>query len=123
MPLSQAMAWVRSLHPEAPAFQRRPEYVGTFTEGVLAHVVLGGGGAVRGIAVQCGRDLLDIAAHPPCEDVVVALLRAAGEHSWQMRLIHVVDDDPVGDVLERLGFDVESRAIEMLWSPDAAAGP
>jgi len=108
----EALSALPSLHVERPAFQRTTAYISTFHEGVVAHGVDGTQGLV-GVVLQRGRDLLDVAAHPADLHCVSALIWAASELSWVQRLIHVVEEDPVGDVLEQIGFEVDSRAFEM----------
>lgn len=106
-------------HPEVPAFQRRRFYLESFVDGVVAHAVRDERGAWLGGCLQRGRALLDIAAQGADPSVLAALAWAATDLSWQLRLINVVDDDPCGDALVRLGFSVESEAIQMVYGEDS----
>ena len=114
---SDALAALARLHPELPAFQRRVAYLRGFTEGLVGHAVFQDGEVV-GCVLQRGRAVLDMAAVPPDPAVLAGLAWAASDVSWELRLINVTDDDRVGDGLERLGFKVESRALEMVRGPD-----
>ncbi len=108
-----ALEALAGLHPEVPAFQRRGCFVGSFREGVICHGVRREG-VVVGVVMQRGRAVLDYGARPADDDVVAALAWAAGGFAWVQRLINVVEDDPVGDCLLRIGFTVESEAMEMV---------
>lgn len=112
--LAEAVQAMERLHPETPAYQRQPFYVGSFGSSLAVHGVRGPGGDLVGVVLQRGRAVLDYAAHSADPAVLSALAWAASEIAWEQRLINVVDDDPVGDALLGLGFRVESRAIEMV---------
>ena len=112
--LAEAREACPALHPEVPAYQRRAFYTCSFRDGLVVNGVRAGS-TLLGLVLQRGRALLDVACDPPDAEVVTCLAWAASELSWEMRVINVVEDDPVGDLLEGAGFRVESRALEMVW--------
>lgn len=112
IPEDDALAAAAGMHRETPAYQRMPFYLETFQHGLVAHGVRRRKKLV-GVVLQRGRALLDVAAVEADPDVIRALLVAAAELSWVLRLINVVEDDPVGALLPDLGFSVESHAFEM----------
>jgi len=111
---AEALDAMVRLHEEEPAYQRRRFYVETFRDGIICHGVRGGDGGLVGVVMQRGRAVLDYGARPVDDEVVRALAMAAAEATWAQRLINVVSDDPVGDALVRVGFSVESDAVEMV---------
>ncbi len=109
----EALAAMEALHPEEPAFQRRAPYIASFEEGVVSRGVRSAAGELIGILLQRGASVLDIVALDADPRVLCDLLWEATDLSWSLRLINVVEDDPGAVVLESLGFEVESRAMEM----------
>lgn len=115
IPLDEGVAALDELHPEIPAFQRRRPYVASFAdEGGVCTYGVRLGGALAGVVIQRGRSILDYAVADAQPDVLQALVHAAFEMTRDQRLINVVQDDPLGELLVSMGFRVESSAIEMV---------
>jgi hypothetical protein len=108
-----AVRVANSFDRPSPAFQRSAPYVSSFGDGVRA-LGLKRDSQWTGVLVQRGRDLLDLALHPQYIDDLGILIWAATELSWEIRLMHQVDEDPLCEVLTRVGFRMESRAREMV---------
>jgi hypothetical protein len=109
---SEVVYWLADLDTE-PAFQRLPEYIQSFSVGLRAYAVHDDSGCL-GALIQRGRELLAIAALNNDSGVISSLLWAAAGFTWELRLMHQVDEDPLSAVLSDLGFCVASRAREMV---------
>jgi|GEM_PF-5769138 ribosomal protein S18 acetylase RimI-like enzyme len=115
----QALEASRLLHPTAPAFQRHSFYVASFHQGAIACGVSEGGGGWRGVALVRGRAVLDVVANPPDPSVLAALLWNITERLWTARIIHEPANEEVAKLLESIGCEVESSALEMAWQRTA----
>jgi ribosomal protein S18 acetylase RimI-like enzyme len=113
MDVELAIQVAHSFARSQPAFQRSAPYVSSFTEGVRALGVQVDSHWV-GVLVQRGRDLLELSVHPEHHHVLGALIWAASELSWELRLMHQVDEDPLCEVLTQVGFRIDSKAREMV---------
>jgi len=113
MDIAEAIELANQLERPEPAFQRSAPYIGSFSLGVRALGIKEGSSWVA-VLVQRGRDILELGINPNYYNHLGALLWAATSLSWEIRLMHQVDEDPLCEVLAEAGFGVDSVAREMV---------